>query len=84
MGRRLTIEQFLEKAKSIHGEEYDYSLVEYKNNSTKVKIICIKHGVRDKKKDDYCFEKNKKLYRINYKEDIKEKFNDLLKEVYLE
>jgi len=29
----------------IHNYRYDYSLVEYKNNKTKIKIICHKHGV---------------------------------------
>ena len=43
--RKLTTEQFIEKTKSIHGDRYDYSLVEYKNNKTKIKIICSKHGV---------------------------------------
>jgi hypothetical protein len=42
--KRLTIEQFIEKAKKIHGEKYDYSEIEYKNCQTKVKIICPKHG----------------------------------------
>jgi Zn finger protein HypA/HybF involved in hydrogenase expression len=36
---------FFEKAKEIHGDKYDYSLIEYKNNSSKVKIICKIHGV---------------------------------------
>lgn len=36
---------FIEKAKEIHGNKYDYSLVDYKNNNTKVKIICPIHGV---------------------------------------
>ena len=38
-------EQYLKKAKIIHGDKYDYSLVDYKNNKTKVKIICPEHGV---------------------------------------
>lgn len=42
---RLTTESFIKKAKIVHGEKYDYSLVEYKNNHTKVKIICPEHGV---------------------------------------
>lgn len=33
-------EQFIKKAKLIHGNKYDYSLVEYVNNKTKIKIIC--------------------------------------------
>lgn len=36
---------FIEKARKIHGDKYDYSLVDYKNNKTKVKIICKLHGV---------------------------------------
>ena len=43
--RKLTTEEFVKKAKMVHGEKYDYSLVEYKNNSTKVKIICPIHGI---------------------------------------
>ena len=42
--KKLTKEEFIEKAKQIHGEKYDYSKVEYKNNHTKVCIICPEHG----------------------------------------
>lgn len=35
---------FIEKAKEIHGDKYDYSKVNYINSSTKVCIICPKHG----------------------------------------
>lgn len=35
------IDLFVEKAKKIHDLDYDYHLVEYSNNSTKVKIICM-------------------------------------------
>ena len=37
-------EYFIEKAKKIHGDKYDYSKVEYTNNKTKVCIICPEHG----------------------------------------
>ena len=37
-------ENFIEDAKKIHGNKYDYSKVEYKNNQTKVCIICPEHG----------------------------------------
>jgi very-short-patch-repair endonuclease len=37
-------EIFIEKSKLIHGDTYDYSLVEYINNKTNVIIICEKHG----------------------------------------
>ena len=36
--------KFIEKARKIHGNKYDYSKVEYKNSKTKVCIICPKHG----------------------------------------
>jgi hypothetical protein len=36
--------EFIEKAKKIHGDKYDYSNVEYKNNITKVCINCPEHG----------------------------------------
>lgn len=41
---RLTTEKFVEKAKNIHGDKYDYSKVVYKGNKEKVCIICPKHG----------------------------------------
>ena len=37
---KLNTEQFIEKARIIHGDDYDYSLVEYKNSNTKIKIKC--------------------------------------------
>ena len=36
---------FIQQARDMHGNRYDYSLVDYVNSSTKVKIICKKHGV---------------------------------------
>ena len=44
MKQTLTTEQFIEKAKQIHGNKYDYSKVVYVNNHTKVCIICPEHG----------------------------------------
>lgn len=42
--KKLTTEEFIEKARKIHGDKYDYSKVEYVNNSIKVCIICPVHG----------------------------------------
>ena len=44
MSKRKTTEEFIKQAKEIHGDKYDYSKVEYKNNSTPVCIICPEHG----------------------------------------
>jgi len=42
--RRGTAEQFIKKARKIHGDYFDYSKVVYKNNSTKITITCPVHG----------------------------------------
>jgi len=39
-----TTEEFIKKAKDIHGDTYDYSQVEYVNSSTNVTLICKFHG----------------------------------------
>ena len=39
-----TTQEFIDKAKEIHGNKYDYSKVEYINSRAKVCIICPEHG----------------------------------------
>ena len=46
---RKTTEEFINDAKKIHGDKYDYNLVDYKNNDAKIKIICQKHGIFEQK-----------------------------------
>lgn len=41
---KLTTEEFIKRAKNVHGDKYDYSKAEYSNCNTKVCIICPKHG----------------------------------------
>lgn len=41
----LTTDTFVSKAKELHGDTYDYSLVEYMRSNKKVKIVCPEHGV---------------------------------------
>lgn len=41
---RLTTQEFIKRAKLVHGDRFDYSLVEYVNARTKVRIICPEHG----------------------------------------
>lgn len=41
----LTQEEFIENAKKVHGDKYDYSLVKYTRAFNKVKIICPEHGI---------------------------------------
>lgn len=42
---KLTQVEFIKRANLVHFYLYDYSLVEYKDDSTKVKIICKHHGI---------------------------------------
>lgn len=43
--RTVTLDEFVLKSNKIHNNKYDYSLVEYVNNETKIKIICPIHGI---------------------------------------
>lgn len=53
MGKKLTTEEFITKAKAVHGDKFDYSLVEYVNGKSTIKLICPKHGVFDKLADKH-------------------------------
>jgi hypothetical protein len=44
MPRKMTQEEFIAKARKVHGDRYDYSKVDYRRSKEKVKIICPKHG----------------------------------------
>ena len=50
---RQTKDEFIKKANEIHDNKYDYSLVEYKANHYKVKIICKIHGVFEQKPNSH-------------------------------
>ena len=43
-GFKKTNDEFIIDAKKVHGDKYDYSIVKYTNNKTKVDIICPIHG----------------------------------------
>ena len=45
MSKKLTTEEFITKSNLIHNNKYDYSLVNYENSSSKIKIICPVHGI---------------------------------------
>ena len=44
MPKKITTDEYINKAKYIHSEKYDYSLINYTNNSNKIRIICSIHG----------------------------------------
>lgn len=43
--KRLNQEDYIRQCQEVHKGKYDYSLVEYKNTRTKIKIICQYHGI---------------------------------------
>lgn len=55
MPKALTTEAFKQKAKEAHGNVYDYSGVNYANSLTKVKIICLIHGVFEQTPANHLF-----------------------------
>lgn len=46
-------EQFVEKAKNVHGNKYCYDMIDYINAKTKVKIICPEHGTFTQEADSH-------------------------------
>jgi hypothetical protein len=45
VSRKLTTEEFITKAREVHGDKWDYSLVDYECATKPVKITCPQHGV---------------------------------------
>ena len=43
--KRLAVTEFIKRANAIHNGKYDYTLIDYKNVTSKIKIICPVHGV---------------------------------------
>jgi len=55
MPAKLTQKQFIDKANIKHNNYYDYSLVNYVNANTKVKIICPKHGEFEQQPNNHLY-----------------------------
>lgn len=51
--RTFSTEQFISRARDVHGDKYDYSLVEYINAKTPIKVICTKHGLFEQTPDTH-------------------------------
>jgi hypothetical protein len=48
-----TLDEFIKKAKLVHGENYDYSKVIYINCKTKIDIYCHEHGLFQQTPDNH-------------------------------
>ncbi len=55
--KKLTIDEFIKKSNIIHNNIYDYSLVNYKNSSIKIKIICHTHGIFEQTPNNHISQK---------------------------
>ena len=55
--RITNIKFFIEEAKKIHGDKYDYSLSEYKGATNKLKIVCPKHGIFEQTPSSHVHQK---------------------------
>ena len=90
---------FIEKAKAIHGDRYDYSEVEYKNNRIPVKIKCNKCGkyfyqdlgnhITQKQGCPYCYASGGENIIVNFLDEhkiiyeVQKKFKDCKDKTYL-
>tara|TARA_Y100000034_G_C6794413_1_gene355933 strand:+ start:206 stop:937 length:732 start_codon:yes stop_codon:yes gene_type:complete len=54
-GIKYTQQEFIKKSNITHNNKYDYSLSEYKNFKTKVKIICPTHGIFNQQPNNHIF-----------------------------
>jgi very-short-patch-repair endonuclease len=64
---------FIERVRKVHGDKYDYSLVDYKNAHTKVKILCSDHGEFEQTPNNHyrgkgCFVCGKETFGIGINE----------------
>ena len=70
MGKRLTTGEFIKKTRAIHGDTYDYSLVEYTGTRNKVKIICKEHGVFEQTPEKHLMGRGCKLCGFKKRADV--------------
>lgn len=73
-GIKDTLNDFLNKVKKIHGDKYDYSLVNYFNSYTKIPIICDKHNIFKQTPNDHLQGKGCPICRESKGESIIRKY----------
>lgn len=73
--KNYTTDEFIKKCIDKHGDKYDYSLVQYIDIYTKIKIVCKRHGVFDQTPNNHlnmlhqcpvCAYDNKTLTKEQY------------------
>lgn len=51
--KRKTTQEFIDDAKKVHGNSYEYTLVNYNGNREKIQIVCHEHGVFNQTPKDH-------------------------------
>lgn len=51
--KKLTTEEFIKKARKVHGDRYDYSKAKYVDSKTEIVIICPVHGEFKQRPDNH-------------------------------
>ena len=81
--KKLTTKDFIKKAKIIHKDVYDYSLVNYKNYNIKIKIMCPIHGEFNQKPDYHLRGSGCPECAIqNHRKDKQKSLNDFIVEAH--
>jgi very-short-patch-repair endonuclease len=80
--KKLTKEQFIKKAKEIHGDKYDYSQVYYINSQIKIKIICPIHGIWEQKPGNHIHGKKGCPHCANNVKKSQDQFIEECKEIH--
>lgn len=70
--RKLTTQEFIDRACAVHGDKYGYELVRYIVGSKPVKIICYEHGEFEQRPDSHLVGKGCALCCGNVKLDTQQ------------
>ncbi len=71
--KKLTTKEFIQKAKQVHLDKYDYSKVLYEKSSEKVEIICPEHGSFYQTPNNHLKGKRCNICFKNYKNELQTK-----------
>lgn len=82
MGKKLTTEQFIEKARLVHGDKYDYSKSVYGGKDKKVCIICPEHGEFWQTPHNHCQGQNCPLCALENKANTTEQFIEAARKIH--
>lgn len=80
---RMSQKDFLKRCKDVHGDRYDYSKSIYKNNETKVIIICKEHGeFQQAPAMHFCGNNCPRCAQLARKESLSESIDDFITKAY--